>query len=666
MEPATVHSALQVALGTRYALERELGRGGMATVYLAEDVRHHRKVAVKVLHPELSAVLGPERFLKEIELAASLQHPHILPLLDSGEGDGRPYYVMPYVDGETLRARLGRERQLPVADAVRIATEVASALDYAHRHGVIHRDVKPENVLLHDGSALVADFGIALAVEQAGGERLTQTGLSLGTPQYMAPEQAMGDKSVDARADVYALGAVTYEMLAGEPPFTGPTAQAIVARVLTEDPKAVSAQRRSVPAHVAAAVHAALEKLPADRFPSAAAFAAALAASGATVSPVTRHARESPRRPLPPRVVALLATGALAVAVALGWAAGRSRGRASVVPAAPSTGGRLVRFVIEVDSGVLGSGNWWYSPPAISPDGRTVVYAATGPAGVRLYARRIDDVVARPLEGTENGDWPFFSPDGEWVGFASRGAIRKVRLDGGTPVVVAQVPPSAGTFLGGAWGPGDTIVYTAFPSGALHRVPAAGGATLRIAVVDTTWRLMYPHPLPGGRALLVTASREWRIGRIAVLDLLTGRLRRLGPGTGARYIAGHIVYAGASGELYRQPFDLERLAPSGPAEEIASGLDVLAAIYSPFDASPSGALVYRVSRGAAQVTLMDRAGREQQVLPGLFPWSPRFAPDGRLVTYSAFPPEQESGDVWNGEAWQTDIWNTDLATGAVQ
>jgi hypothetical protein len=190
--------------------------------------------------------------------------------------------------------------------------------------------------------------------------------------------------------------------------------------------------------------------------------------------------------------------------------------------------------------------------------------------------------------------------------------------------------------------------------------------TLRIAVVDTTWRLMYPHPLPGGRALLVTASREWRIGRVAVLDLATGRLRRFGPGTGARYITGHIAYAGASGELYRQPFDPERLAPSGPAEEIASGLDVYSAIYSPFDASPSGALVYRVSRGPVELTLMDRAGREQQVLRGLFPWSPRFSPDGRRVAYSAFPSEQESGDVWNGEAWQTDIWITDLATGVVQ
>src|SRR6185312_2604260 len=216
---------LQPSLDGRCRIDRELGAGGMATVYLAEDLRHHRKVAIKVLHAELSAILGTERFLKEIELTANLQHPHILPLFDSGSADGLLFYVMPFVEGETLRGRLDRERQFPVADAVRIASEVADALEYAHKRGVIHRDIKPENVLLHDGRALVADFGIALAVQEAGGQRMTQTGLSLGTPQYMSPEQAMGERNVDARTDMYALGSVTYEMLVGEPPFTGPTTQ---------------------------------------------------------------------------------------------------------------------------------------------------------------------------------------------------------------------------------------------------------------------------------------------------------------------------------------------------------------------------------------------------------------------------------------------------------
>ncbi|MGE5729518.1 MAG: serine/threonine-protein kinase, partial [Gemmatimonas sp.] len=269
-------SSLTRALIDRYRFERELGAGGMATVYLAEDVRHHRPVAIKVLHPELSAILGPERFLKEIELTASLQHPHILPLFDSGSADGLLYYVMPLVEGETLRARLERERQLPVADAVQIASEVADALHYAHGRNVVHRDIKPENILLQNGHALVADFGIALAVQQAGGSRMTQTGLSLGTPQYMSPEQAMGERSVDARTDIYSLGAVTYEMLAGQPPFTGPNAQSIVAQVLTAEPPLPSTHRRSVPAHVDVAVETALAKLPADRFATAREFADAL------------------------------------------------------------------------------------------------------------------------------------------------------------------------------------------------------------------------------------------------------------------------------------------------------------------------------------------------------------------------------------------------------
>ncbi|MEO8227717.1 MAG: serine/threonine-protein kinase, partial [Gemmatimonadota bacterium] len=267
---------LTTALADRYRIERELGQGGMATVYLAEDLRHDRKVAVKVLRPELAAVIGAERFLSEIKTTANLQHPHILPLFDSGAADSFLFYVMPYVDGESLRDRLTREKQLPIADAVRIAKEVSSALDYAHRRGIIHRDIKPENIMLQDGSALVADFGIALAASKAGSTRMTETGMSLGTPSYMSPEQAMGEREITARSDVYALGAMTYEMLVGDPPFSGSTAQAIVAKVLTEKPAPPSRARDTVPDAVEDAVLTALAKLPADRWASAAAFAAAL------------------------------------------------------------------------------------------------------------------------------------------------------------------------------------------------------------------------------------------------------------------------------------------------------------------------------------------------------------------------------------------------------
>jgi len=286
---------LSAALAGRYRLERKLGAGGMATVYLAEDIKHHRRVAIKVLRPELAAAIGPERFLREIETTAALHHPHILSLYDSGRagdstgvadttpghGRGMPrpyiYYVMPYVEGESLRQRLDRERQLPVDDALRIAREVADALSYAHQRGIVHRDIKPENILLESGHAIVADFGIARAVSSAGGDRLTETGMSVGTPSYMSPEQAAGERDIDGRSDLYALGCVLYEMLAGQAPFTGPTAESVVRQHMAVDAPPVTNLRPAVPAVVASALQRALAKAPADRFNPVAQFAEALA-----------------------------------------------------------------------------------------------------------------------------------------------------------------------------------------------------------------------------------------------------------------------------------------------------------------------------------------------------------------------------------------------------
>ncbi|MFB3112568.1 MAG: serine/threonine-protein kinase, partial [Gemmatimonadales bacterium] len=267
---------LKTALADRYAIEREIGAGGMATVYLAEDLKHHRKVAVKVLRPELAAIIGSLRFLNEIKIAARLTHPHILPVHDSGDADGMLFYSMPYVEGESLRDRLNREMQLGIEEAVRIGGEIADALSYAHRQGVIHRDIKPENVLLQSGHAVIADFGIARAVTAAAGERLTETGLSLGTPQYMSPEQATANREVDARSDIYALGCVVYEMLAGEPPHTGPTTQAIIAKLMTERPVRLRTVRDTVPESVERAVMKALAKVRADRHETAADFQTAL------------------------------------------------------------------------------------------------------------------------------------------------------------------------------------------------------------------------------------------------------------------------------------------------------------------------------------------------------------------------------------------------------
>src|SRR3954466_15432878 len=267
---------LRSALACRYDVERQIGAGGMATVYLARDLRHDRKVALKLLNPDLGALLGVERFLSEIRVTANLQHPNLLPLFDSGEADGHLFYVMPYVDGETLRARLEREKQLPIDEAIRISIAIANALDYAHSHGVIHRDLKPENILIQAGQPVIADFGIALAVSNAGGNRITQTGLSLGTPSYMSPEQATGDRVIDGRTDVYSLAAILYEMLTGDPPHRGHSSQSIIARVITEPVPSVRIARPNVPGHVADAIARGLEKVPADRWPTAGAFADAL------------------------------------------------------------------------------------------------------------------------------------------------------------------------------------------------------------------------------------------------------------------------------------------------------------------------------------------------------------------------------------------------------
>jgi eukaryotic-like serine/threonine-protein kinase len=331
-------SSLAEALADRYRIERVLGRGGMATVYLAHDLKHDRPVAVKVLHPELAATLGPERFLREIHTAARLQHPHILPLFDSGEAAGRLWYAMPFVAGESLRDRLRREVQLPIDDALRIAAEVALALDCAHRHGVIHRDIKPENILLEDGQAVVADFGLARAVDAAGGERLTGSGLALGTPVYMSPEQASGEGTLDRRSDVYSLGCVLYEMLAGEPPFTGPTPHAVIAKRIVEPVPHVRTVRENVPEAVDQAIIKALAKVPADRFPTAGDFTAAL--RGGIGYPTEPNRESRPRRPAV-RLALVGGLALLAVAGSFGLWQRWSRHRASR-PAAGAPGATMV------------------------------------------------------------------------------------------------------------------------------------------------------------------------------------------------------------------------------------------------------------------------------------------------------------------------------------
>jgi serine/threonine-protein kinase len=355
---------LATALADRYRLERQLGAGGMATVYLARDLKHDRQVAVKVLRPELGAVLGAERFLAEIRITARLDHPHILTLIDSGEAGGLLYYVLPFIRGESLRDKLARDQQLGIDEALAITRQIAGALDHAHRQGVIHRDIKPENILLHEGEAMLADFGIALAVKEAGGNRLTETGLSLGTPQYMSPEQATGDRELTARSDVYSLAAVCYEMLAGEPPVTGPNAQAMVAKLMTERPVSLRVVRDTVPDAIDLAVQKALAKVPADRFASAGEFVHALETAKSA----------SPRRRLPWRPI-LLGTALVAIVVS-GLALVRSwRTGPDQLPVIGRTSQITRDAGLEVD-------------PALSPNGETVAYAAGPPPGCRSTCAR--------------------------------------------------------------------------------------------------------------------------------------------------------------------------------------------------------------------------------------------------------------------------------------
>ncbi len=643
---------LTAALADRYRLERELGAGGMATVYLAHDLKHDRQVAIKVLRPELAAVIGAERFLSEIKTTANLQHPHILPLFDSGvarsspiaESPDRPiaeylFYVMPFIDGESLRDRLNREKQLPIADAVRIATEVAGALDYAHRHNVIHRDIKPENILLHDGRALVADFGIALAASKSGGSRMTETGMSLGTPTYMSPEQAMGEREITARSDIYALGAMTYEMLLGEPPFTGPTAQAIVAKVMTAEPASLTHQRKSIPPQVEAAVLTALEKLPADRFASAAEFAAAL--DGAAVGARTAVTRRRGPATAPANSVARFAPWALAAvfgALALfGWM--RRTGSASPP---------VVRFTIPaVANDRINSQG--YNPLTVSPDGQTLVYVGAGPGGrPQLVARRLDEVTARPLPGTEDGTHPFFSPDGRWVGFIRSNQIFKIALEGSVPQLVAPAP---GTFNGANWALDGRIIVSG--NRALYGIPENGGAATLLPGLERVPGEQYrtaPLPLADGRHLVYsswTASSTADV-RMAILTLATGETTRLElQGIHALGVVdGALVYATASGLLMvvRVDFDAGKVlgAPVQLIDDVminsSSGL-ARAAV------APTGTLIYQGGSALSRVVIAGPDGITRLGLEDSRDYSfPRLSPDGRRLAIGIGA--GGSRDVW--------------------
>jgi serine/threonine-protein kinase len=656
---------LNTALAGRYEIERRIGAGGMATVYLARDLKHHRKVALKVLSPELGAVLGPERFLGEIEVTASLHHPHLLPLFDSGEAGGLLFYVMPYIEGETLRTRIERERQLTVDDAIRITCAIASALDYAHRHGVVHRDLKPENVLLHEHQPLVMDFGIALAVSNAGGARITQTGLSLGTPQYMSPEQATGDRQIDGRSDIYSLGAMLYELLTGEPPHTGATVQAIIARVITDRARSMRATRETIPEHVDAAVLRSLAKLPADRFATAMEFGEALMGqrpvtmpAGASVPGVliSRGAERAPphwvkRHWREATAWAIAATAVAATAVVL------SRPE----PATP-----FGDFRLELPDSVA-------VPPrsgtkiTITRDGSRMVFVGTRLNARQLYMRRADDQVAVPIRGTDSAFNPSFSPGGDWLLFGTgpqASTLHKVLSDGGTPQRLADSMTGRPS-----WGDDNHIVYVR-ANIAVMQINSDGSAPRRVASPDSArgiLRYAWPEVLPGSKHALIT---YWRgatsldSARIGVLSLADGALTDIDlTGSDPHYVApGYILFGRPGGLLFAAPFSLRKRRVAGAPVLLLQELWQGTGGATEFAVADNGLMLYhgggvvddtrllRVSPDGVQRLLLARVSAIT---------SPRVSPDGARVAVT-----MDEGGI-GGRRFAPDVWTLDVASGAL-
>ncbi len=649
---------INAALSDRYRVERLLGEGGMATVYLAEDLKHRRKVALKILKPDVAAVVGSARFLAEIETTANLHHPHILPLHDSGEADGLLYYAMPRVEGESLRDRLDREGQLPVEEAVRIAVAVAGALEHAHARGVIHRDIKPGNILLQDGQPLVADFGIALAVGTAAGNRLTETGIRVGTPFYMSPEQATGDHAVGPASDVYALACVLYEMLVGEPPFAGTVAQAMLGRIISGSFRRPRDVRPLVPANVDAALRKALERLPADRFSSARAFARALGDRGFRYGPDedARAAAQDGRRRR--ATVGAVAVAALVAAMA-GWVILKS--------GAPRP---VARYSLRLPDG-HDIGQIHGSNLAVSPDGSRLVYVGPGP-GVsgrsQLWLKRRDELDPTPLPGTEDGHGPSFSPDGSRIAFlvgrplgAGPFRIKVSSLTGDPPVIVAE----KGVGGDAVWWGGDGKLYyegvapTGGPWGIL-RVPASGGAPEQVTSIDAERQETFhewPELLPGGNRMLFTATHTSPADvseyNVAVADLAAGTHRVLVRGVFGRYApSGHLLYVTSSGALMGAPFDPDAMQLTGPPVRLARGVTV--GLFGSVDLSlaDDGTLVYRTGGGANGIGRVVWVGRDGGITPVDSAWSYMpfptpalsLSPDGKSL--ALFMQTEAGEDIW--------------------
>lgn len=623
---------LNAALTGRYEIERQVGEGGMALVYLAHDLRHERRVALKVLRPDLAAALGAERFLAEIKTTANLHHPHILALFDSGEADDFLYYVMPYVDGETLQERINREKQLPVEEAIRIAKAVANALQVAHDQGIVHRDIKPGNILLSGGEPLVSDFGIALAVGESGGGRLTQTGFSLGTPYYMSPEQASGDQAVGPASDIYALGCVLYEMLVGEPPYSGASTQVILGKIMRGPPVSPTEIRRSIPAHADAAVRKALERIPADRFTGARRFAQALA------DPAFRY--DDPEAKGAGGFGAswnLPAIGASAVALALlGFLGGL------LTRSPPALQMPVERFESPFRSGQepveFGTDAF-----ALSPDGTMLVYRGpSAQSSARLWVRRWSELEAAPVRGTEGAVTPSFSPDGSQVAFEQGDEIRAVSIDGGN---VRILMPGYRPY----WAP-DGYIYAGSSNG-IDRIPEEGGTVENVVEGPGGPSQYWPADIfPDGEGMLITIGAGARIGWV---DFDRREVTSLGEGAlPSLTSAGHVVYL-SEGGLAASAFDPARPATLGSPAYRAEGVTA-------FSLARDGKMFYANApeAGTSEFVWLNREGLATPVDPG----SSFDSGGGGNIGWSLSPDDSRVA-VRRVTETNSDIWIKDLPDG---
>jgi eukaryotic-like serine/threonine-protein kinase len=697
---------VQRAVGDQYLVRQKVAVGGMATVYVAHDRRHHRAVAIKVFVEESGSMLGERdggRFLAEIRTVARLQHAHIVPLFDSGAADGLLYYVMPFVNGETLRQRLQRESPLPVAEAVRLTVAMASALTHAHREAIVHRDLKPENILLRDGEPLIADFGIALGLA-GGDERLTRTGMLIGTPRYMSPEQAFGDGDIDARTDVYSLGVMLYEMLTGETPHVASGAQAMLAKVRVERATPVHLLRDTVPVNVSAVLDRALTKQPADRWESAQAFSDALQAAGrAPAGSADLPQAASTSLPGEPPSAARAAPGAsrrgwlgaaaaVVTVIAVGSIFSR-RGTGPAVEPVPANGAALaaVRMVVApLPDAAVGRA------PTMTSDGAQLVYAGSVATGRRIFVRPLTALRARSLAGTEGALRTFVSPDGQWIAFiTSEDKLMKVSVDGGAPIVLG----SMFRYGSGAWAGNDRLVLDGIGQQGLSWMSAAGGARNLLTRVDSTERDSghnAPFVFPDGKTVAFTIRRDMSgpgllVGELALVTLDPSRTdpappSRLGVvgGVAVGFVDGWLLYTSADRTaIMAMRIDTATLRPQGAAvrvlEQEDGALAPVPVLSAPglfaVSASPDGArLLFQRSINGVwsvwQAAASSGYTPEPVVQETYDAFMPSLSPDGRWLAYAAngtgrheiyvrpFPgpgaPVQVSQDGGTEPAWSAD------------